>query len=1701
MPVDATSQHELIRQAVVQSLSARNRYTEQVVNDLTDELASAREQVGTAILHYKTLGSLPDNKLAGLKGLERLDAEIKGIMAQLKRSHTVRCRTEAKAAFRLGVYHGLEEFATAQLPVYRDLTPDGLDKLTTKAFQIVDTDALDFLANYTTTLAGDVNRETTDGIMRTIRGAIATGKGVDDIVRDLGEVVKDKESFRHAGTKVFSKAQYRMEVIARTEVLRAHNLGKLKFHQAVGIQRLEWFTMEDERVCPICGPLDGKQFPIDQFPAQPAHPQCRCGHNPAWPLVICGQGLLAASAAPSTGDACILPPQSIEGMAAAQVEEQKALKAAFEGGDPAKLGALTMKQVQALAKSQGVAIARTKADFLKLLADKGVDGSGLSGKSLEAMLKQYGIGALRSKDELVALLAQKQAAFLQAQIQAQLLKEAAKTATGLESMTVKDLQELAVQKSISLNMTKADVIALLDQLEPGIDHNGLSGQALIAAKKQFHIGPLKNKGQLIIAIEKVAGQEMAQQAVQDVQQAAVTAATTALKEAAGKVLLPATPGNFAPFLEQLAAAEQVLVSSPAVPHEMIQQIAAELSTKKLVFQQQVQALSSNELKKIAQAAKIPKYQWASKDELIALMTETSPAKLDPVKQSIAEKWAKWDVQQKAKKAGAVTTQATEQAKQAAAAAAAQAKAVLEGKISAVSYPNAAYAGSLDSYVAAMQELKAALVTHGGLLSPEEQAHFAGVAQTLHGWGVSSLQEMKVSELKALAKAKKLPNWAFANKEQLVTLLSASDDAAQQDVLQTLATKVAGYGKATPKMKSGPALAAELAQPDTPTMSLGTASYTHVDAHWSTVATHPERHFTYVRDARDLGGVHPKSIYRDPDGSEWLFKPVGTVSDAYIADADEMTYRVSRLVDSQAIEVRKVTLNGQVGTIQRMKTGVKAPKDYDGIDVTAIAPEELAQLQQHHVLDWLLSNHDSHSANFLRLQDGSVVAIDRAQAFKYFGRDKLDIGYNPNNLPEHPTTLANAIFTQVKKKKLTIDPLQTLTAIERIEAIDDTEYLALLRTYARGRPGDTEAFLQAALARKHALRADFEQFYQHVLGDKEFRFASLTKAKVGTGTLLPKPIEDAVHEVLASESWQGVAIPFDTDMVEDLQLHLATETLPGRRGKTDYRTVCRLKMRPDKQQRVLDAIDAARRGVSAAPQVGETLTEDTFYARILEGVKTVNAHLNLGTRNFNQTRLQSALDCEPALRTLLASDRIEVRDMAAHYLKTLDELTVYARGGATPAGSVSQLDPFRVAAGRLSAPAAGKAPAFRITEGPIRMDQRQIINGKMIVKGSEKRPGQLFGGDRSTKLPKEGKQYTLTFDDGTTIRVRPFSTESYEEHAVRVGQNYYSLSGDIEVIMPGQGTPKQVEQLFEKLQQLGIPAEVAPAEYQEYLYLHQVAVVNRLPQDDAGYQQMMRQFEGRNAPITERVERMVGYWNGRLGVADIRKLPRYRPGGVYQYDTLHRRTGEPIGYRRSERFDLDIAREMRGYNLMHQIVGEGSDSYITMVEQALTHNGSLLSTTEKLRIGLKPGGMSPEADIASGGANYVFTRWRPDPRGAKSKREMGFYLKPGVAQRTDTIVYETDHYGRCYGDHVVRKHVASPAQWKRIAENSSNNETILKQNVTVLDNLDCIVLDSQDAKRRMVEVFRTHGVTALPDGRKVEDIIHVIPGAKKGYSGF
>jgi len=81
----------------------------------------------------------------------------------------------------------------------------------------------------------------------------------------------------------------RAEMIAITEVTRAFAAGEQIYQNMLadmGVQTVrEWLTSEDEKVCPICGSLDGQSVGIDErfvddegkeYDNPPAHINCRC---------------------------------------------------------------------------------------------------------------------------------------------------------------------------------------------------------------------------------------------------------------------------------------------------------------------------------------------------------------------------------------------------------------------------------------------------------------------------------------------------------------------------------------------------------------------------------------------------------------------------------------------------------------------------------------------------------------------------------------------------------------------------------------------------------------------------------------------------------------------------------------------------------------------------------------------------------------------------------------------------------------------------------------------------------------------------------------------------------------------------------------------------------------------------------------------------------------------------------------------------------------------------------------------------------------------------------------------------------------------------------------------------------------------------------------------------------------------------------
>ena len=1512
---DTTSQAQAIREATLKSLLARDLHSEQVAHQLTQSLKTAQEQVHKALLNYKSLGSLPDNKLAALKGLEKLDAEIRDAMRTLRKDQTLMFRSSSRAAFRKGVYRGIEEFTAAQMPFYRDLTPDGIDKLTTSAFTLIDTDALDFMTNYNLVLAGDVHRELETGIKRTILSGVATGKGVEDIVRDLGTVIEDKESFRNAGGKVFTKAQYRMEMIARTEVLRAHNQGRIKFHQQVGVQRLEWVAMEDERMCPVCGGLDGRQFDTDRFPSQPAHPNCRCTSVVAWPLVICG-GDLGTTAAPGQ-NACILPPQAIELQAQQKAEDEKKLKSAFESGEIADLGTLTVKQLQTLAKQNGIAVARTKSDFIKLLdqAEPGIHHADLSGAALQAKVKQYNIAALRSKDDLATLLAEKQAAIKQAKA----LEEAAKNAapqTDLSGLTMVQLKDMAKQQGISLNLTKSEVIEMLNALEPHIDHYNYSGKTLVAAKQKFGIPPLKNKEQLAKALEKAAGQQIAEQAKQQAldaaKQEALKKAEQALKDATSQIVMPSSPAQYSSFLDSVKAAESELAKDSGLPASVLQEHAKEIALKKHTFAQQVSAMKSGELKDLAKQTKVKHWQWASKDELTTLFTETDPTQVSAAQASIEAKHAKW-----------------------------------------------------------------------------AEKHLASPGKAAQP-GAKPIEPQPLSQPVTVA----TPN-TFAKKG---------------------------------------------------------SEFDAVDAAW---AEHGKTEKFKYDGKANVGGAHEKEFWLDGNGDRWLFKP-GKASGEFVAHGEEVAYKIGRLIDPDAIEVRTIQLNGRVGSIQKWKTGLAKKHDFSAMDVTNISAEEIAQVQREHVIDWLISNHDGHSKQFLRIKGGKVYGIDKGQLFKFLGSDKLSIDYHPNAACGESEPFYNTLFRAMKQGKVAVDPSATLRYIREVEKISDDDYLALIRPYAEGRFGSSEAkkkgFYELALARKHSLRTDFEGFYADVLDKPGFRFEDAVE--VSTKGRIGKAEEDLLEDVRRL-GWQGKTLPIDESDIEDQNALIFTETINGQQ-----RTVIKMKIRPEAEPKILPQLRKADRQATV-PKIGQPLSEDSFSGDILAAVKTINHHAQDG--GYNQATIDKAAKHLETLRKLARSNDPDVREMAEGYIGWIEKAQQAAKDRQPIPGV------FEAYLKKHPSPKSkAKEADFTVRKSKVLMTKRTISKGELAVEKEGADNTVLFKG----RAMRDGEQYEIDFGDGITAVYRPWSDK-----------NHYAQQGEFELVLPDRPDPEALDRALEHIEKLGVNATVSSAEDSELMYLRKAAYIAKADREPE-YTKMVSDLDARNASKTEQTQAMRSYWEKRLGVSDITELPGYDPVGKYQRGFKDSKIAG--GYRLQYRFDIsdaDLEREMKDYGLHHRLTnGESVSSFL---DTALGDNGAMISTVEKLRAGITPGGMSPAEDMNSGGATYVFTRIKKLP--TASSGEPGLYFRKQLLRRMDAISYNHDCYGKVKDDFVSQNRGADPGTWKAFSRNSSN-ETILKYSVTLLDNLECIVVHGQAEHKKVLAVFKKHGISVLPDGRKIEEIV-------------
>jgi SPP1 gp7 family putative phage head morphogenesis protein len=308
---------------------------------------------------------------------------------------------------------------------------------------------------------------------------------------------------------------------------------------------------------------------------------------------------------------------------------------------------------------------------------------------------------------------------------------------------------------------------------------------------------------------------------------------------------------------------------------------------------------------------------------------------------------------------------------------------------------------------------------------------------------------------------------------------------------------------------------------------------------------------------------------------------------------------------------------------------------------------------------------------------------------------------------------------------------------------------------------------------------------------------------------------------------------------------------------------------------------------------------------------------------------------------------------------------------------------------------------------------------------------------------------------------------------------YALRGYVEITIPGEVSNATLERAAALMADSGVDIAAAPPAFSELLYLRK-----GLELQSQGMQPSQRAAWKRIAndkAITEEQKvTKLKRW--------VEKTLKTPLGDSYQPKGRAAAGGQ--GWHYWERWDLtraDIEKEMSGYALTHK-TGAPLD---TLVDSLLNGGGQFTPTTERLRTGVPiTEGMSPDADLQTGGANYIFTRIT---KRGHYRFSHGLAFKVGNLARMDSMSFIADRYGdvrppaeSTHGDY--RKQRGTTLDDFRKFALHDENETILKWGIHVIDELDHIKTASAMERQAVLNVFKKHKITTLPDGRAIEDVV-------------
>lgn len=863
--------------------------------------------------------------------------------------------------------------------------------------------------------------------------------------------------------------------------------------------------------------------------------------------------------------------------------------------------------------------------------------------------------------------------------------------------------------------------------------------------------------------------------------------------------------------------------------------------------------------------------------------------------------------------------------------------------------------------------------------------------------------------------------------------------------------------------------------------------------------------------KSLGGMHSKKAWTDQGGNEWMSKafPSDPNSKARV-DAEHNANVIGRMFGFRNPETRVMALGGQYSYVQHLKP---ATGSLGGKSMASMSDEQLAQAMEEHVLDWLVSNHDSHPDNLLLDPNGKdIIGIDKGQAWRFFPDDKLSVGYKASN-PVHVwyDQFYKAVQSgAIDKKRADYVTRRVLVKSMRVAAKHDAEFQQALEDAHKNRtnfPAEfptREKFIEGILARKKGIAGDFDAFYKGLYKqagwDYDFDLEKLQGGGKYAGhihTGISQEFADDVKKSLV----HGKSVMLSTDDLEDA--HFLWYTEKSQSAQEVLRAETRLRQNADvmltawlKAQTIENNYTSHTMNVPVSEKHADLPGNSSWWGSILSAAKTVNHHAGdgdynvgtLATMEQSKQQMQNSLEALEAWESknpdkpyspthapgwsgnLVTKEQQDAwKEMLKSYLKDIESVEAAKAVSGKVVPKVSQIN-YTPSAGLDTKNFLPKGVGSTSVETST---EDEVISNVVMLAGHPvkvtKHPSYGTKGDfdeksgvltesGTTNTGFYGSQYDIEVG-GVKIEYRPWSEPgvlSAQKGLLKVRHEDWD----------GQSQP--MELVFDILKEIGLTLDDADEESLELFYWKQQYGVSldRLD-NDSKYKSMQthvkQAFTAKpDMDKEEQLQVMREAWakvigKGKVDSADwspkFDKLSVVGTGGGQ---------GKPY-WTRSD-YTLDEYKKLVGGKVPASSTGSPKDS----LKIALS---GYLPTEERARIITDiyvPGGYnSQQRDTKNGASGFVFSR-------QNMNTEFGrVYFHPSVGLRTTNYAFNSDTFGD-----TAQRASRSPADLSHSTKfNYGGNELMIKNGIGYT-SIAAIRFPNESDRQEAIKHFKDNGITEI-----------------------